>query len=247
VSTREEKKAELRASREADEAQQQARERRRRMIQYGSLAGFVAVIAVVALVLISQSGGGSSPAPAASTSFEGIPQNGTVLGDPGAKVTIVEYGDLQCPVCQAFSFQVAPALISGPVADGTAKYQFKNWTIIGPQSTDAAKAALAAGEQGRYWNFIQDFYKNQGTENSGYVTASFLERIARDAGVPDIAKWNKDRQDPKWNAVLSQDQNEATGFGFTGTPSILVEGPGGQKPLGTASLQQIEAAITAVQ
>ena len=91
---------------------------------------------------------------------------------------MVEFGDLQCPVCQAFSAQIAPGLISDVVRKGTAKYEFRQYTIIGPDSTAAAKAALAAGEQGRYWNFIELFYRNQGTENSGYVTDE-LPRVDR--------------------------------------------------------------------
>jgi len=61
---------------------------------------------------------------------------------------------VQCPVCKDFSTQVAPDLISNVVRKGTAKYDFRQFTIIGPQSVDAAKAAYAAGEQGRYWNFV---------------------------------------------------------------------------------------------
>jgi protein-disulfide isomerase len=251
----------LRNDREAREADERARERRRRTVQLGSIGVFVAVAAVAALIAISQSGGGSETSSTVGSGggtnladvglvenqLAGIPQSGTVLGDPNAKVRIVEYGDLQCPVCRAFSFQVAPELISGPVSDGTADYEFKNWTIIGPESTDAAKASLAAGEQGRYWNYVELFYRNQGQENSGYVTDDFLESVAEGAGVPDIARWNQDRKSSKWDRILAQDEREATGFGFSGTPSIVVQGPGGTKPLGTASLGQIEAAINQVQ
>ena len=56
------------------------------------------------------------------------------------------------------------------------------------------QAALAAAEQNRYWEFIENFYANQGIENSGYVTDDFLTEIANDAGVPDIDKWNADRE-----------------------------------------------------
>ena len=172
-----------------------------------------------------------------------------MLGDPGAKVSIVEFGDLQCPACRAFSLTVAPQLISGPVASGDAKYEFRQRTIIGGDSVPAAKAALAAGEQGRYWQFIDLFYRNQGTENSGYVTDQFLEAIAKGAGVPNLDRWNQDRDSARWDAVLARDSAQAESQGLSGTPGILVEGPGGSKALGGSfipTLAQVQAAIADV-
>ena len=255
MASRKEQKEQLRAERMAREAEEQAKERRRRLIQYGSAAGFLAICVVVVLIIVSQSGGGSSAgsgskdAAAIEQQLKGIPQHGTVLGDPKAKVTVVEFGDLQCPVCQAFSVQTTPGLISGVVRKGTAKYEFRQYTIIGPDSVTAAKAALAASEQNRYWNYIELFYRNQGTENSGYVTDSFLESIAKGAGVPDIAKWNKDRESSKWDATLSKVQNETSALGINATPTIMVEGPGGSKVVGSGllPLSEIESAVKSVQ
>ena len=262
MASRKEQKEQLRAERLAREAAEQAQARRRRLVQYGAAAGLLAVIVVVVAIVVSQSGSSGSGAGSGgdvvdaslvSKQLKGIPQQDTVLGDPKSKVTVVEYGDLQCPVCQQFSFQVAPEIISKLVRKGTAAYEFRQWTIIGAppheQSVAAAKAALAAGEQGRYWNFIELFYRNQGPEDSGYVTDSFLESIAKAAGVPDIDKWHTDRKSPRWDAVLSSHDTQARGFGFTGTPSILVEGPGGRKTF-TATIptfSQIDAAVKAVQ
>jgi protein-disulfide isomerase len=258
MASRKEQKDKLRAERLAREDSEQAAARRRRLVQYGALAGLLALVVVVALIIVSQNnGGGATGAGAggdvADTSLvakqlQGIPQNGTVLGDPKAKVSVIEYGDLQCPVCKEFSFQVSPEVISNVVRKGTATYEFRLWNIIGPESVTAAKAALAAGEQGRYWNFIELFYRNQGTENSGYVTDSFLTPIAEGAGVKDIDKWNSDRSSSKWDSILKRNASQAQGLGFTGTPSILVEGPGGRKTFATIpSAPQIEAAVKAVQ
>jgi protein-disulfide isomerase len=262
MASRKEQKEKLRAERLAREASEQAQARRRRLVQYGAGAGLLAVIVVVAAIVISQSGSGGSGAGAGgdvadaslvSKQLQGIPQNDTVLGDPKAKVSVIEYGDLQCPVCQQFSVQVAPEIISNLVRKGTADYEFRQWTIIGlaphQQSTAAAKAALAAGQQNRYWNFIELFYRNQGQEESGYVTDSFLTSIAKAAGVKDIAKWNTDRSSSKWDSILSRDDQQAKGFGFTGTPSILVQGPGGRKTFTATipSASQIEAAVKSVQ
>jgi protein-disulfide isomerase len=254
MASRKEQKEQLRAQRLRKEAEEQAKRRRQRLIQFGGGAAFVAICAVAVLIVVSQSGGGSAgsgtqDAGLIAQQLKGIPQNDTVLGDPKAKVTVIEYGDLQCPVCKAFSFDVAPNLISGVVKKGTADYEFRQFTIIGQDSVTAAKAALAAGGQGRYWNFVELFYRNQGEENSGYVTDSFLESVAKGAGVPDIAKWNADRQSSKWDSVLSKVHGDAQALGLNATPSIVVEGPHGTRVVGSGMLRlgQIESAIKAVQ
>jgi protein-disulfide isomerase len=262
VASRKEQKGELRAQRLAKEEQGQGAARRERLVQYASGAAFLAVCAVAVLIVVSQLGGASGAGaggPVQDVSLvdnqlKGIQQNGLVLGDPNANVSVIEFGDLQCPVCKQFSFQAAPDVISDIVRKGQATYEFRPWSILGTQSPIAARAAYAAGEQGRGWNFIELFYRNQGTENSGYVTDSFLTSIAKGAGVKDIDKWNTDRNSSKWDSLVGQAVNtgknatEAHSFDFGGTPSILVEGPGGMKPFSSIpSVAEIEAAVTAVQ
>jgi protein-disulfide isomerase len=246
----------LRAEREAIESQQAGALARRRRLQYLIIGGFAALAVIVALIVISQSGGddnggGGTPSNVAGVAqvdseLSGTPQNGQVLGDASAPVTVVEFGDPQCPVCAAFSEQIAPELISSEVKNGSVKYEFQPYLIIGPDSTPAMKAALAAGEQDRFWNYLQLFYRNQGGENSGYVTDAFLTSIANAAGVPDIDKWNQSRNGSSWDAVLSRGTTQAESLGFNGTPSILVTGPNGQKPLPGFQLSEIRAAIQQV-
>ncbi len=253
MASREERRQLARSERQRREAEEQARERRQRLTRLGTGAVFAAVVVVAVAIVVSQSGDGSGGdtnlegVSSVQNELRGLDQRGLTLGDPAAKVTVVEFGDLQCPVCKAYSEQVIPQVIEGPVRSGKAKLEFRNWTIIGPDSQDAAKAALAAGEQGRYWSFITLFYLNQGQENSGYVTDSFLQAVAEGAGVEDIEKWNQDRQSPRWDAHIAQAETEAGRAGFSGTPSFLVEGPNGRKALPTpGSAAPIEAAIPEV-
>jgi protein-disulfide isomerase len=248
----------LREQRQAAESQGAATEHaRKRRMQFLIIGGFAAVAVIVALIVISQSGGNDNPSPPANVTgvaqvnseLDGIPQSGQVLGDSGASVTVTEYGDPQCSSCKFFSQNVAPNLISGEVKSGDVKYEFQPFLIIGPDSKPAMKAALAAGAQNRMFQFLQLFYINQGGENSGYVTDSFLTNIAKGAGVGDIDKWNQDRNDPKWDTTIQQGSAQADSFGFSGTPSIVVKGPKGQKAIGGGTiptLQEIQAAIQQV-
>jgi protein-disulfide isomerase len=258
MASRREQKEKLRADRMRRESEEQAAMRRRRLVQYGALAGLLALVVIAVLIVVSQSndgdatgaGAGGDVVGAATVSRElkGIPQRGTVLGNPEADVTVVEYADLQCPVCRQFAAQVTPEVVSRLVREGTAAYDLRQWAILGPESVTAAKAALAAGEQGRYWSFVELFYRNQGRENSGYVTDEFLESIARAAGVADIDQWNSARDSSQWDSALARNDSQAKALGLTGTPSLLVEGPNGRKPFATIpSFAQIEAAVKKVQ
>jgi protein-disulfide isomerase len=176
----------------------------------------------------------------------GIPQSGLSLGSPVAKVELVEYGDLQCPVCKAYSEEILPSVIEGPVKQGKVRLVFRNFTIIGPDSVPAGAAALAAGEQGRGWNFIELFYRNQGEENSGYANDEFFTAVARGAGVRNISRWNEDRRTGELADAVSNSTEEAKKLDFTGTPSFAIRGPdtNGIESLGTpSSAGELEDAI----
>ncbi|MDX6607868.1 MAG: hypothetical protein QOD14_2408, partial [Solirubrobacterales bacterium] len=106
----------LRTERQAAESQDAAAQlARKRRIQFLSIAGFAAIAVIVALIVISQSGGSSSSPPSnvvgiaqVDTELKGVPQSGQVLGESGAPVTVIEYGDPQCSSCKFFSENVAP-------------------------------------------------------------------------------------------------------------------------------------------
>ena len=127
--------------------------RRKRVTQLSVIAFFVAAAVIGGLIAISQSGGDdndfSSSSGGGVAEIAGIPQSNTVLGETSAPVTITEFGDLQCPICRQFGNTVFPELVSQYVKPGTAKYDFKQWVIIGPQSNNAAAAAYAAGDAER--------------------------------------------------------------------------------------------------
>jgi len=101
----------------------------------------------------------------------------------------------------------------------------------------AGAAAIAAGEQGHGWNFIELFYRNQGSEDSGYADDKFLTAIAKGAGVPNIAKWNADRKSSRVLGQVEASTAQAEQLGFSGTPSFAVEGPG------TSGLETIDTTV----
>jgi len=227
-------------------------ERRTKLLQFGAGAVFLVIVAVVVLIVVngsSDSGGDAEnlqEVSAVDSLVQGIPQKGLVLGDPKAKVELIEYGDLQCPVCKAYSEEFLPQIIENKVKEGKAKVAFRNFTIIGPQSAPAGAAALAAGAQGRGWEYLELFYRNQGKENSGYADDDFLSAVAKGAGVKNIAKWEEERKGAEFTDEVVATTEEAERLGLTGTPSFAIRGPNsnGLELLGTpGSPGEIEEAI----
>jgi protein-disulfide isomerase len=228
-------------------------DRRQRMIKLASALAFLAVAVVAVLIVVSQSGDGEGGdagdvegAAEVNEQLQGIPQQGLVLGSARARASLIEFGDLQCPFCKGFAVEILPTVIENKVRSGEATLEFRNYTIIGPQSTPAGAAAIAAGEQGRGWNFVELFYRNQGGENSGYADDEFLTAVARAAGVRNIARWNRDRKSKRVLAEVAATTAEAERLGFSGTPSFAVEGPrtSGVEALGTpGSAGDLESAI----
>lgn len=227
-------------------------DRRTRLLQLAAGAGFLALAAVLVLIVVATTSGGDGGdtklegVAGVNRALKGIPQQEMVLGDPQAPVELAEFADLQCPYCKAFTEDVLPPVIENQVKKGKVKVSFRNFTIIGEQSLPAGAAALAAGAQGRGWNFVELFYRNQGAEDSGYADDEFLEAIAKGAGVQDIAKWNRERGE--FTAAVEKTSAEAQQLGFDGTPSLAIEGPksNGLEPIETpSSAGDLEAALEA--
>jgi len=235
------------------ESQVNSEDRRKKLLQLGAGAVFLVVVVVAALIVVnaSSSDGGDAgnvkDADLVAEELNGIPQDGLVIGDPKAPVEVVEFADLQCPYCKANSENVLPQVIEGPVAEGKAKIAFRNFVVISEESEPAGAAALAAGAQGRGWNYIDLFYRNQGREASGYVTDEFLTAIAEAAGVEDMAQWNKDRKSAKFTSEVKKTTEEAQQLGYTGTPSFGIKGPGtkGFEVIEVTAAGDLEAAIEA--
>lgn len=226
-------------------------ERRQRLLQMAAGAAFLVLAVVLVLIVVNSSGSGGDAkniggAAEVDRMLAGVPQRKMVLGDPKAPVQLIEFGDLQCPVCAGYAKEILPPIIENQVKNGEATIEFRNLVIIGEESVPAGAAALAAGEQQRGWNYLEVFYRNQGDERSGYVTYEFMRAVAKAAGVKDLARWNQDRR--KLTSEVEATTEEAGKLGYNATPSFAVEGPGtkGLELLGTPqSTGALEEAIEA--
>jgi protein-disulfide isomerase len=210
--------------------------------------GVVAVIAVVIVLAVVLSGGGSggglpkqhlavgslaSGLPGASdvaAEFKGIPQTGTTLGWPFAPVTLTEYIDLQCPICQEFETQVFPDILTKYIRTKKVKVVMKPWAFIGPDSFRGQKVAFAAAKQNKVFNFAALLYDNQQTENTGWLTDQMIYNIA--VGVPGlkIDPLFAERNSATVKSEASQVAADAQDQQVSGTPTIFLT-KGATKPV----------------
>ena len=172
--------------------------------------------------------------------LSGIPQAGNVLGDPKAPVTLDYIGDLQSPSCREFMLGVLPALINHYVRKGKLmiRYRSEEATTREPAVfREQQEAALAAGQQGLMWYYVDLFYQTQGLEGSHYVTAAYLRGLARLVPGLDVAKWEAERRSSSMEALLEQQGPLPVGNEFEGTPSFWIGRSGTElRPFRTDSL-----------
>jgi len=154
-----------------------------------------------------------------------IPQSANALGSATAPVTLLYFGDLQCPFCRDFTLEVLPSITKRWVRtdDLRIEYHALETATREPEVFVTQQvAALAAGKQDRAWHFIETFYREQGEEGSGYVTDRFLQGIASEVPDLNLSQWNRERTDPQLADEITADARAAENAGINGTPSFLI-------------------------
>jgi protein-disulfide isomerase len=258
--TRQQRREAARAARvEAERAQAAAAQRRRRLMTVGGVLAVAAVVVVVAILVSGGGGDNASDRPqAAQTSsgaipgqkesaemLAGIPQKGIYLGKADAPVRLVEFADLQCPICREYTLQSLPQLVQDYVRTGKVRMEFRNLSFLGPDSITAGRAAAAAAQQNKLWNFADVLYYNQGEENSGYVTQEFIDRINKATGV-DSAEADAFAKSDASQEPLGAANTMANQLGVNATPTILVGKRGGELKAVDADATDVAAYKSAI-
>jgi protein-disulfide isomerase len=217
-------------------------------------SGLVLLAAAIVLVVVLGGGSGSSGASgttlpdanAVLREFEGIPQQGFVLGKATAPVTLREYIDLQCPACRAFETAVMPAIIRRYVRPGKVKVEARVIAFIGPDSERGRKAAIAAARQNRLFDFTQLLYFNQGAENSGWLDDQMVADAAASIPGVDVKTLQEQADSSATTAQAVRFDDESRVDGVQGTPTLLA-GKTGQKLTslgsGVPSVQQLSTVL----
>jgi protein-disulfide isomerase len=157
----------------------------------------------------------------------GVPQKLNVLGNPNALVTLIEFADLQCPFCREFALDALPTIVRDYVRPGKVKLVFAGIAFIGPDSETALRATYAAGLQNRLWNFLDLLYRNQGPENSGWVTDALLRATAQAIPGVDVGRLLSARRTAEVDNALLATRQQAASARVNSTPSFFAGPTGG--------------------
>lgn len=193
----------------------------------------IAIIIVSALNFDSSDTNGKNTGTTSSVSalsFSTLVTSETPLkGDPSAPITLIEFGDFQCPNCGRFARDTSSQIEASFVESGKVSMAFKHFTVVGPDSISAAMASQCANDQGMFWAFHDELYNNQGHENSGWASKDNLRQIASNMGL-DKQSFDSCLDSNKYKSLVENDLNLAKQIKFTGTPSFLILKNDGSQP-----------------
>ncbi|MCS7006312.1 MAG: thioredoxin domain-containing protein [Thermoleophilia bacterium] len=185
-----------------------------------AVAAALAVAVIGAALVLGGGSGGGARGP--TTDLTGIAQEGAFLGNPEAKVLLIEYADLQCPFCREWAVEVFPTLVEEYVRPGDVRLELRGLAFLGPDSEKALRFVAAAGRQNRAWDLQEALFRAQGEENSGWVTDDLVRELA--SGIPglDVDRMFADAESSSVTAQIREWARQGRRDGVPGTPTFFV-------------------------
>jgi len=144
-----------------------------------------------------------------------------ILGNPNAPVTLIEFGDYQCHFCNVHYQNTEHKILKEYVSTGKINIIFKDYTIIGADSTVAALGAHCAAEQGKFWEYHNTLFENYGGENNGWAGQEKIFTFAKKIGL-DMEKFIECNVNEYHIEKIAKSNNDARLLGLTGTPAFYV-------------------------
>lgn len=152
-----------------------------------------------------------------------------IAGNPKGDVTVVEFFDYRCPYCKKVTQDVTDLIKQ----DGNIRLVLKEFPILSPESAFAARAAVAALPQGKYWDFHVALMMAE------ELNQELIFKLAKDVGL-DVAKLKADMNDTKIAKRLKETDDLARALGIDATPTFFV----GDEPLtGARTLKELKDAV----
>lgn len=173
-------------------------------------------------------------------------RNGSpVLGDPNAPVTIVEFGDYQCPFCKRWNENTKPIIYEKLIATGKASLIYVDFPIIGPDSVKIHAGSYCAADQNLYWQYHDFAYASQGHENDGWANEENVKILASKIIGIDSDKFNECIESKKYEQRVNDNRKIASDSGARSTPSFIIIAPDGtgETVIGAQPYEAFEALI----
>ena len=190
---------------------------------------FWAVIIVVIMALVGIFALTGKNATNSGTSSSSAQPTSHIVGQGTKGVTLVEYGDYECPYCG----QYAPTVKAVQAKYGDAiRIQFRNFPLVNSHQNAfaAARAAEAAGLQGKFWEMHDALYANQGQWSNSRSPSQIFNQYATQLKL-DMTKFKQDYASIKVNDMINADTAAGTKLNVQGTPAYYLDG----KPIQVAN------------
>ena len=142
------------------------------------------------------------------------------LGNPNAKVTLIEFEDFQCPYCKRFFDETFSQIKQNYIDTGKIKFIHEDLPFLGQESFDAALAAHCALDQGKFWEYRDTLFNHQKAENEGDFATANLEKFAVNLGL-NSATFNTCLETSKYKDLLNNQSQTARDHGALGTPTFF--------------------------
>jgi len=150
-----------------------------------------------------------------------VSMSSPIEGSEDAPVTIIEFGDFQCPKCDQWFQNEKPTIKNEYVDTGKANLYFVDFTFLGDDSITAANASYCAEDQGKYWEFHSHLYSNQGGINEGWASSSNLKMFASDVGL-DVVAFDECLDSGKYDDRVAYNTSIGASHGVEGTPAFFI-------------------------
>lgn len=144
------------------------------------------------------------------------------LGKDDAPLQMTEWYDFQCPACKNYE-SVMRFVVEDYVNTGKVRLTYKNMAFLGSESKLAANAAFCAHEQGKFKEYFDKLYENQGEENSGVFNKNFLKKLGGELGL-NAEQFNACVDARKYNGQVAEELRESRVLGVRGTPTLFLNG-----------------------
>jgi len=172
---------------------------------------------------------------------EGVQDLTHIKGNPEATVKLVKYSDFQCPACAEFSGVVSDVMLA--YGDQVA-FEYRHFPLIQihPHAEAAARAAEAAGQQGKFYEFHDLLFENQAEWSQSVAPGAFFVRYAEQLGL-DMQLFNRHQRSTIIRDKVRAQLVEAREQGLTSTPTFFLNGERMEIISYPDFVEQIERAI----
>lgn len=149
------------------------------------------------------------------------PDDPMAMGDVDAPVVLIEWTDMRCPFCASFNQDTFPVIVEEYVDTGLVRFEVVDVAFFGDESVDGQVAARAAGNQGRFFEFLDVAYASAPDRGHPDLPREKLIGFAEDAGVPDIDQFTEDLDNPEVRTAAEQSTAYAQQVGVNAVPFFL--------------------------